>query len=118
MRRPQVDPIVALIVSGVALVVFLMATLLASVASTRGATTEVLEEVRRQSTANGEQVGEHRGANQTDHDAIRQDLACVVELALLLSDPNRDRSLPIEAPSRCRLAPDAPPGVTEAPAGK
>jgi hypothetical protein len=52
---------------------------------------EVLERLERLEELSAEDVAEHRVANQRDHD-------CLIALALLLADPERDRTVRIVDP--------------------
>ncbi len=70
-------------------------------------TAEVLHRLERievdtadQTRRNGQEVAEHRKANQSDHD-------CIVALALLLADPARNRGEAVVPPAICERSPAA-----------
>lgn len=72
-------------------------------------TTELLEQVRMLEEQAAAANAQHRTFNQQDHE-------CIIALALLLSDPNRNRLEPVKPPCRTATLPSpAPTGIVITP---
>lgn len=84
---------VAVVVSAVmaALVAVAVVALIEGTQATAQSNAELLLRIEQLEVANRDNVIEHRERNQSDHD-------CLLQLALELSDPTRDRSLPLPLP--------------------